>query len=222
MNDSGSEFVEAPVSFYELTIQTTICRPAAPPEIVEPFEEELRSLFGIQLESHHYDREPPAAGMSEIAITLSILGSSAGFGVWALKSFFEPVITEAGERFRDRVFQLSREATRSAESQREYIPLIIQFGAQGSEFSTTPVRYVFQDIRSLAELEERLEAASEHIRQLPNNLFTAPDGPIESSFFWDRDTRTWRGNVYLGEAGIYGEEWMPQIFGTAEDGSRHV
>jgi hypothetical protein len=207
------------MTFDELTIETTVCRPVAGPELIEPFEEEIRQLYEVAIASHRYDREPTAAGMQEIAILLSVTASSSA-AIWALKVFFEPTVTEAGERFRDWVFRVNRGARRSKVSDREYIPLIIALGANsGADYPATPVRYVFLNPKSTTEVEEMLRAANQHLKELPDHLFEQSGGPTENAFFWDPNARSWRGNVMLDDGSLYGEVWMPQIYGLDDPDS---
>lgn len=181
--------------------------PIAGPEPTQPIADELARLYNAPIDVHVLDREPPAAGFTEIALVASVTGA-----VGLLYKFFEPLLTTAGEAFRDRVLDLDREGTKNKETGRKYFPLRIKLGSDPvtGQYPNTPVRYQFHGRIDADELLLRLEAADKHVRTLPEQLFSGPGGPPEIAFFWDKDQQRWRGSVWLGGYDdLYGEDWLP-------------
>jgi hypothetical protein len=168
----------------------------------------------MDIESSSFDFEPPAAGMTEIAFTIIATGT---LGL-AFK-FFEPLVTAAGEAYRDEVLRLLRIGRRSKESDRGYIPLKIALGETSSgPYPHTPVRYYFHGKLDEAELLIRLKAADEHVRTIPPEFFSGLGGPPENGFFWDEEEGRWRGTIWRYPDPCFGEFWLPpNIFGNEDE-----
>lgn len=191
-----------------LHISSSSVSPVAGSELTNPIDEALSSIFGIEVKAKRWEFEPPAAGLSEIAYTAMIVG-----GVGLLYKFFEPLVTVAGEGFRDRLLELIGKGTKSKNSERHYIPARIVLG-EGPE---APVRYYFHGHPSPQELLIRLEAADAHIKSIPPEMFVGSGGPSENGFFWDDETRAWRGTVWRYPEPPFGVFWLPPNLWVEEE-----
>lgn len=189
----------------EFRIALSSVRPVVPDSVVAPIGDELEQIFAHSVSRHPQDHEPPAAGYSEIAVIASITG-----GVGLLYKLFEPLVTDLGERFRDRVLEMCNVVTRRNEQSRVYTPLEISFGTKmEGEWAMTPVRYYFHGRMDAEELLFRLQAAHDHLQSIPPEMFEGLGGPGENGFFWDGRERRWRGNVWISPDKTVGEEWLP-------------
>lgn len=157
--------------------------------VAKPIEEELMSLYRVPIESTSYDnRGKPAFGLAETALVIAVL--------WPLvHKFFEPLVTTAGEAFRNRVLETIRKTRHTPSG--PHISVAIQFGDESDEeFPDTPIRYYFYHQIDDEELVKRLKAADKHLKSLPRELFSERSAPVEYGFFWDRETQQWRGCVW--------------------------
>jgi hypothetical protein len=178
--------------------------PVAGREITQPIEEELESLYQINVQSRTSDGEPAAAGMSEIAITITV----AAGGALAME-FFKPLVTHAGKAFRDWMLEALSKARKSKVQDRIYIPLLFEFGEESTDaYPTASVRYFFYGRMDEEELLRRLQVADEHINSLPEELFSGSGGPTENGFYWDKQQGLWRGNVWRYPEPSFGEFWL--------------
>lgn len=181
-------------------------RPVVGIDVTQPIEEELAELYEAQIQSASYDFEPPAAGFTEIAFTAAVTG-----GVVLLYKVFEPLVTAAGEAFRDSVMNLIRNGRKSKVSGRTYVPLRIELGSDPADpHPNTPVRYYFHGQMDEDGLLLRLRAANEHVRTLPPELFSGSGGPSENGLFWDKEQQRWRGTVWRYRDESYGKFWIPE------------
>lgn len=57
-----------------LHISSSSVSPVAGSDLTEPIDEALASIYGVNVESQHWDFEPPAAGLSEITYTAMVVG----------------------------------------------------------------------------------------------------------------------------------------------------
>ncbi len=169
--------------------------------VVQPVGDELESVYQARVSVSIVDREPPAAGMSEIAMTILATGA-----IGLLVKFFEPLVAHAGEQLRDKLLAAIREGKSNKETGRRYVPVCIEFGISDSE---GPVRYCFHGEIDEEELLLRLRAAQEHIQTLPPELFAVASGPLVNGFFWDEAAGRWRGQVSGLDQIVYGEFWLP-------------
>lgn len=139
------------------------------------------------VEAAVYDFEPPAAGFSEIAITIATDASAAILATLALQG--------AGE-LRRKLLQVMNKAKSNAHGRR-YVPLRVQIGR---------VRFYFHEMVSEEELLERLQAAQEFAASLPGDAFSGETGPGEYGLFWDDKEKAWRGSIY----GYSGSRCFPE------------
>lgn len=139
------------------------------------------------VEAAVYDFEPPAAGFSEIAITIATDASAAILATLALQG--------AGELRRKLLQVMSK--SKSNPDGRRYVPLRVQIGR---------VRFYFHEVVSEEELLERIRAAQELAASLPDEAFQGEAGPGEYGFFWDDIGKAWRGGIY----GYSGEICHPE------------
>jgi hypothetical protein len=123
------------------------------------------------------DFEPPAAGFSEIAVTIATDASATILATLALQG--------AGE-LRRKLLQLMGKARKNRHGRR-YLPLSVEIGR---------VRFYFQEVVSEEALLERLQAAQEFAASLPGEAFLGKSGPGVYGLFWDDQGKTWRGSIY--------------------------
>jgi len=168
-------------------------------DVAESIKEELANLYGVTVDSFSYSNAgKPAFGLAEVTLTVGIVGP-------LVYKFFEPLITTAGEAFRDKVLDTIRK-TKGAPGG-PYIGVSIEFGdASDEEFPETPIRYYFYRRIDDKELVTRLKAADEHFNSLPPELLSERAAPVEYGFFWDHETQQWRGCVWRQGDEPYGED----------------
>lgn len=172
-------------------------------DVVRPVTDELGHIYDTRVEVSILGGEPPAAGMSEIALTIAASGITTALVV----EFFKPLVSHAGQQFRDKILTAIRNGKQSKASGRRYAPVLIELGTGDRP---NPVRYFFHGDIDAGELLHRLQAADEHVRTLPPELFSGPAGPPENAFYWDVEEDRWRGGVFRYPDEPYGEYWMPR------------
>ena len=190
-----------------IMINVRIIRPAARPVYTDPIDAELQSFYGGRFEAHVTDREPTAAGMDEIAYIAAISGA-----IGLACKFFEPLVTDLGQRFRDCILQFANGSPKNNDTPRRYIPFRIEFGTKEVDgHLSTPVAYTFHRLNDANDFLEQLQGADAHIRTLPPEYFERPQGPTEYTYWWDGETRTWRGQVFDPNEGPNNpaDWWMP-------------
>lgn len=171
-------------------------------DVAESIKDELANLYEVPVDSISYSNAgKPAFGLAEVTLTVGIVGP-------LVYKFLEPLITTAGEAFRDKVLDIIRK-TKGAPGG-PYIGVSIEFGdASDEEFPDTPIRYYFYRQVDDQELMKRLKAADQHLSSLPPELLSERAAPVEYGFFWDRKTQRWRGCVWRQDNELYGEDWLP-------------
>jgi hypothetical protein len=128
------------------------------------------------VEAAVYDFEPPAAGFSEIAITIATDASAAILATLAL---------QGGGNLLGKLRRLMNHAKKNPYG-RHYVPLRVQIGR---------VRFYFHEVVSEEALLERLRAAHEFSLSLPPEAFLGEAGPGEIGMYWDDKSKAWRGGI---------------------------
>lgn len=145
-----------------------------------PFLDELNKRhFSVSATVH--DFEPPAAGFSEIAITVAVAAPTA-----YLSSFLATWAAEDAKALRRRMLEAMKRGKENAYGRR-YVPLRVEIGR---------VRFYFHEQLNDEELVERLRAAQEFAASLPEEAFEGQGGPGEYGYFWDRSAKAWKGGIY--------------------------
>ncbi len=172
-------------------------------EIPNQVATELSSQLGHPATLEVLDNEPPAAGMSEIAMVIEVV-SNAGGAVAFLALLLNTV---KGTTLGEAIGRVLSRGRRSETSGRAYVPISINIGAQGSGM---PLRFMFHGKVSQQEFLIRLEKAKELAATIPPEMLSGPGGPAEYSFFWDHENRHWRGQIYDPDSlGVDDDFWLP-------------
>lgn len=176
-------------------------------QISTAVEDSLAELYQVPVTSSSTDSEPPAAGMTEIALTILVSGAAT-----LLAEFFKPLITDAGEACRNKVMDVIRNGRRSKKSGRKYLPLLIALGNDpDSQQPSMAVRYYFHGRLDDDDLLVRLMAANDHVASIPVEVFEGTGGPAEVGFYWDEQQNRWRGGAsHQDPEQTYGEFWLPK------------
>jgi hypothetical protein len=128
--------------------------------------------------------EPPAAGMTEIALIFALSNTAIPY----LKGFLEEWGKADAKGLREALIELFGRGRKSRTgSGRMFIPLVIPLGK---------VRFYFYDVRSDDDFANQLNAAYEFMQSLPNEAFEGIAGPPEYGMFWDRESNSWQGSIY--------------------------
>lgn len=125
--------------------------------------------------------EPPAAGMTEIAVTLALAAP-----VTYLKSFIETWATEDAKAVRAAVKDIVDKGRQNRHGRR-FIPFRLELGG---------VRFYFHERLTDDTMQDRLRAAQVLIDSLPSEAFEGQPGPGEYGFFWDSGSNTWKGSIF--------------------------
>lgn len=196
----------------QIRIQVNSIRPVLADAYVAPIADELSDLYGVQPTIHVDEHEPPAAEFTEIALYILMAVNTAQIVAAPLVTkLFEPLVTELGERLRDRVLDVIDVTRARNPNLRVYVPLVIAVGQQGEdgEFLSVPVHYVFHGRMNAVELLRRLRAAEEHLKTIPPELLSGAAAGPPGRFFWDSEQGRWRGHISRFPDEPYGEEWYP-------------
>ena len=145
-----------------------------------PLLDELNERYN-SVGANVYDFEPPAAGFSEIAITIAVTAPVA-----YLSSFLASWAAEDAKALRRKMLELMH---RNQENQhgRRYLPMRVEMGR---------VRFYLHEQVSDEELVKRLRAAQEYTAALPEEAFAGEAGPGEFGLYWDKKSETWKGGIY--------------------------
>lgn len=182
-----------------LQIRTHRVSSGAGADLTDPIISDLESIFRTNVKSSYFDGRAAASGLAEIAFTIIATGA-----VGLIFKFFEPLVTAAGEAYRDDVLGLIQR------HRGDHIPLQIGLGGESrNDYPDAPIRYCFHDRIDGDELLKRMIAANEHLQSIPPKHLSGLIGPTEYSFFWDTETQQWRGCIYGGLEPAYGEFWIP-------------
>jgi hypothetical protein len=145
-----------------------------------PFLDEL-SKRNFSVSATVVDFEPPAAGFSEIAITVAVAAPTA-----YLSTFLATWAAEDAKALRRKLLNVMKRS-RESPSGRRYVPLRVEIGR---------VRFYFHEQINDQELVTRLRAAQDLVAALPERAFEGQSGPGEYGFFWDRNEEKWKGGIY--------------------------
>lgn len=157
-----------------------------------PFLDELNSKYN-SVEATVYDFEPPAAGFSEIAVTVAVAAPIA-----YLSSLLATWAAEDAKALRQRLLGVMRRSKQNP-SGRRYLPMRVELGR---------VRFYFHDDVTEEELVGRLRAAHEFAASLPEAAFEGEPGPGEYGLYWDKKTNSWKGSIYGLREGFCRPSWM--------------
>lgn len=157
-----------------------------------PFLDELNKRH-FSVDASVYDFEPPAAGFSEIAITVAVAAPAAYFS-----TFLATWAAEDAKALRRKMLDLFQRGKVSG-SGRRYVPMRVELDR---------VRFYFHEQLDDEELVARLKAAQEFAASLPEEAFEGRAGPGEYGLFWDRKLKAWRGGIYEYQAGHCSPERM--------------
>ena len=165
---------------------------------IAPLLDEINTQYA-KVETTAWSHEPPAAGLSEIALIISASGAAI-----YLKAFLEAWAAEDARMIRKHLASLTQKG-RKNKLGRHFVPFRIELGA---------VRFFFHEQLSDDEVLERLRAALKLVQSLPDEAFQGPGGPGEAGLWWDRSRQGWRGAI-----GTWGGEFcMPENVLSDEPG----
>lgn len=166
-----------------------------------PFLDEM-SKRHVSVNADVSSYEPPAAGFTEIALSITVV--AAGGGVIYLKSFLETWAAEDAKAIRSQLSRFSELGWRGAHGRR-FVPFTITLG---------PISFYFHEKLDEDAMLERTRAATALVQSLPDEAFEC--NPRESGYglWWDRNRREWRG--YIGTWG--GEHCSPEGVLSEEPG----
>lgn len=163
-----------------------------------PFLDELNERYNSVAAKVH-DFEPPAAGFSEIAITVAVTAPVA-----YLSSFLATWAAEDAKALRQKMLDLMHR-NQENEHGRRYLPMRIEIGR---------VRFYLHEQLTDEELVQRLRAAQDYTATLPEQAFDGEAGPGEFGLFWDKNSETWKGGIY----GFREERCAPERLLSADPG----
>lgn len=165
--------------------------------------DEISEGLGAPLDNEVFETEPPAAGMSEIAVVMSFLADS--------KEVLLPVISWMVGRFGGPAFNTLRDyldgSRRSRETGRPYVPLCVAFGTNPDNRGS--VRFYFHGRPAQKQLERQFEEMYRVIDALPEVALAEMAGPPEYGYFWDEEQSRWRGQLYYSATPDADEVWFP-------------
>jgi hypothetical protein len=149
-----------------------------------PLLDELnRHHVTVRVESTSF--EPPASGFTEIAVAISV---TVGAGALAyLKGFLEGWAAEDAKAIRSHLAQLTNRG-RQNQYGRRFVPITVSLG---------PIRLIFHERLDDDEITERIRAASELLRSLPEEAFEGERRPGGGGdgLYWDSNRNEWRGII---------------------------
>lgn len=127
--------------------------------------------------------EPPAAGMTEIAVWVLVSAP-----IIYLKSFLESWAAEDAKDIRLAILEILRNG-RSNRNGRRYYPLEVSLKTKQGLGN---VDFFFEDELTEEELLRRLRSAQALVSALDDSKFEVRSGPPENGFFWNAERRCWR------------------------------
>lgn len=167
-------------------------------EQLAPFLDELNGRYN-SVGAKAHDFEPPAAGFSEIAITVAVTAPVAH-----LSSFLATWAAEDAKALRQKMLDLMPR-NQENEHGRRYLPMGIEIGR---------VRFYLHEQLTDEELVQRLRASEDFTATLPDEAFDGEAGPGEGGLFWDKNSKTWKGGIY----GFREERCAPERLLSADPG----
>jgi hypothetical protein len=186
-----------------ITVTSRALEPVVDLDAYEEVLDEISEGLGVPVRREIVEGEPPAAGMSEIASTLSILADS--------KEVILPVIAWMAGQFGGPVFSKLRahleRSRRNREGDRPYIPLCIVFGTAPD--SSGSVRFYLHGRPDAAQLKHQFDEMYRVIDALPEVALAERAGPPEYGYFWDEVQSRWRGTLFYAADSEPYEMWSP-------------
>lgn len=165
-------------------------------EDLAPLLDDLSERF-CNLSVHVSPIEPPAAGFSEIAVSISWAVEAAKehpFLTYAALRFVDTLLEDGARKIRAEIARVTREA-RANRHGRRFVPLEINLG---------PVKFLFHRPMVEAGLVDQFEGMKATVSSLPTGTFvTRRTGEFTNWFFWDSERGNWQ-MVNEGESG-----WWP-------------
>jgi hypothetical protein len=147
---------------------------------IAPLLDELNTRYAV-VETSASSHEPPAAGLTEIALIITASGAAI-----YLKAFLEAWAAEDARAIRTHLASLTQKGRKNRLG-RHFVPFRIELGA---------IRFSFHErLSDEDEVLERLRAAVELVQSLPDEAFQGSGGPGEMGLWWDRNRREWRGSI---------------------------
>ncbi|MEA2583655.1 MAG: hypothetical protein QOF33_1740 [Thermomicrobiales bacterium] len=160
-----------------------------------PLLDELNKRYAF-VRTSFSSHEPPAADFSEIAFALTV-GTGVGGALVYFKSFLEAWAAEDAKALRSRLANLTKQGWQNKWGRR-FVPFTLSFGT---------VRFLFHEQLGEDEMLERIKAASELLKSLPEEAFELeriPGGGGEG-LYWDKKSKQWLGVI----GGWGGEHCFP-------------
>lgn len=136
--------------------------------------------------------EPPAAGFTEIAVSLSWVAETARdhpIPTYLVLRFLDTLLEDGARRIRAEISRITREA-RSSSHGRRFVPFELRLG---------PIALLFHRAVDEEQLSSQIQVAREYIAGMPaEELESSIPGPFRSWFYWDVSQNSWK-RVQEGE-----------------------
>lgn len=165
---------------------------------IAPFLDEISSHYA-KIETTAWSHEPPAAGFTEIALVITASGAAI-----YLKAFIESWAADDAKALRKHLSSITKRGRKNKRG-RHFVPFELRLGS---------VQFYFHESLDEDEILERIRAAVELVRSLPDEAFEGPGRESGRGLWWDRSRREWRG--YIGTWG--GEFCIPENVLSDEPG----
>jgi hypothetical protein len=150
-----------------------------------PLLDEFSKRF-YKLSAHVSSFEPPAAGFSEIAVSLTWMADTAKdhpLITYAALRFIDTILEDSARKIRKEIARITREG-RANRNGRRFVPIEINIG---------PVKFLFHRPVDESELTKQVEAMKETLAVLPSGTFLATrKGQFDHWYFWDNELECWR------------------------------
>jgi len=165
---------------------------------IAPLLDELNTRYAV-VNTSSYSHEPPAAGLTEIALVITASGAAI-----YLKAFIESWAADDAKALRKHLSSITKRGRKNKWG-RHFVPFELRLGS---------VQFYFHESLDEDEILERIRAAVELVRSLPDEAFEGPGRESGHGLWWDRCRREWRG--YIGTWG--GEFCIPENVLSDEPG----